>query len=85
MAKYTVLITKTVQKQLKKLPDEIAERLEEEMLNLENDPRSRGSRKLKSRDAYRIRIGDFRFIYFIDDKLLMVTVIKVGHRKDIYR
>ena len=51
MAKYTVLITKTVQKQLKKLPDEIAERLEEEMLNLENDPRSRGSRKLKIRDA----------------------------------
>jgi mRNA interferase RelE/StbE len=64
---------------------EIAERLEEGMLNLEDEPRPRGPRKLKGRDAYRIRTGDYRFVYFIDDKLLTVTVIKVGHRKDIYR
>ena len=85
MAKYTVFITKTVRKHLAKLPNEVADRLEEKMLQLEDNPRPREAKKLKGRDAYRIRVGDYRFIYVIKDKMLVITIIKIGHRKNIYK
>lgn len=85
MAKYTVLITKTVQKQLNRLPDDLADRLEQKMLSLEEDPRPYDCRKLKGREAYRLRLGNYRFIYEVSDKVLVVLVLKVGHRKDVYK
>ena len=54
------------------------------MLELELDPRPSGCKKLKGRDAYRIRIGDYRVIYEIQDSRLMVTVITIGHRREVY-
>jgi mRNA interferase RelE/StbE len=83
--KYSVYVTKTVQKQLAKLPNTIADRLETKMLALENDPRPPGAVKLTGRDAYRIRVGDYRFIYDIQDAVLIVDILKVAHRKDIYK
>ncbi|MCF8338671.1 MAG: type II toxin-antitoxin system RelE/ParE family toxin [Bacteroidales bacterium] len=85
MAKYEVFITKTVQKQLKKLPNKIADKLETQMLQLEDNPRPTHCKKLSGREAYRIRVGNYRFIYIIKDKILLVNVIKVGHRKNIYK
>lgn len=85
MAKYTVVITKTVQRQLKRLPGNIADKLEQKMIQLEDEPRPLECKKLKGRDAYRIRMGKYRFIYEVKDNILIITVIKVGHRKDIYR
>ncbi len=83
--RYTVVITKTVQKLLSKLPDRTASKLEAAMLLLENNPRPNGCKKLKGRDAYRIREGDYRIIYEIEDNILHVLVIDVGHRRDIYK
>ena len=83
--KYTVYITKTVQKQIAKLPDNIADRIEAKMLKLEDEPRPQEAKKLKGRDAYRIKVGDYRFIYDVQDEILTVEVLKVAHRKDIYK
>jgi mRNA interferase RelE/StbE len=81
---YTVLILPSAQKQLNKLPNAIATRIEDKMMELEQDPRPPGCKKLKGRDAYRIRIGDYRVIYEIHDGRLVVTVITIGHRRDVY-
>jgi mRNA interferase RelE/StbE len=81
---YTVLILPSAQKQLHKLPNAIATRIEDKMLELEHDPRPPGCKKLKGRDAWRIRIGDYRVIYEIHDGRLVVTVITIGHRRDVY-
>lgn len=85
MTKYTVVITKSVQKLLSKMPDKLADLLENAMLNLEDNPRPFGNKKLRGRNAYRIREGDYRIIYEINDKIITVTVTNVGHRKEIYR
>ena len=77
MPEYQIRITKTAQKQLDKLPDSVAHDLS---VNL----RSPGCKRLKGRDGYRIRRGDFRIIYDIFDKILTVEVIAIGNRKDIY-
>lgn len=52
--------------------------------NLANNPRPAGCKKLKGRDSYRIRVADYRIIYEIFDDILLVDVIDLGHRKDIY-
>ena len=85
MAKFTVIITKSVQKQLAKLPDNVVDKLEERMLQLEQNPKPDDCIKLKGRDAYRIRVGNYRIIYDIQENILIITIIKVGHRKEIYR
>jgi len=85
MAAYKILITKTAQKQLDKFPQEIADPLIKVILNLAQNPRPAGYIKLKGRDAYRIRRGNYRIIYEIKDNILTVIVIAVGHRKSIYR
>ena len=54
------------------------------MMNLEINPRPFGYIKLKGRNAYRIRAGNYRIIYEIEDKILKVTVIEAGDRKEIY-
>jgi mRNA interferase RelE/StbE len=81
---YTVLILPSAQKQLSKLPNAIATRIEDRLIELEHDPRPPGCKKLKGRDAWRIRIGDYRVIYEINDGQLIVTVITIGHRRDVY-
>jgi len=84
MPKYQVVITKSAQKQLDKLSDKIAQPLLDAILRLGNNPRPTGCKKLKGRSGYRIRQGDYRIIYDIYDKLLIIDVIAVGNRKDIY-
>jgi mRNA interferase RelE/StbE len=84
MPEYKISITKTAQKQLNKLPDSVAGILIEAIYDLTFDPRPHGCKKLKGRDAYRIRKGDFRVIYEISDRILTVEVIAIGDRKDIY-
>jgi mRNA interferase RelE/StbE len=81
---YTVLILPSAQKQLSKLPDAVAARIEEKLLELEHDPRPPGCKKLRGRDAWRIRIGDYRAIYEINDGHLIATVITIGHRREVY-
>jgi mRNA interferase RelE/StbE len=82
---YTVLILPSAQKQLNKLPNAIATRIEDKMMELGEDPRPPGCKKLKGREAWRIRIGDYRLIYEINDGRLIVTVITIGHRREVYQ
>ena len=81
---YHVLLSKKAVKELDKLSDHTAEPILEAIGNLANEPRPSGCKKLKGRDGYRIRVGNYRVIYEIVDKELIVDVIAVGHRKDIY-
>lgn len=84
MPDFEIRITKTAQKQLDKLPDSIATMLGAIILALAANPRPNGCKKLKGRDGYRIRKGDFRIIYDIYDRILVIEIIAVGNRKDIY-
>jgi len=81
---YTVLILPSAQKQLNKLPNAIATRIEDKMMELGEDPRPPSCKKLKGREAWRIRIGDYRVIYEINDGRLIVTIITIGHRREVY-
>jgi mRNA interferase RelE/StbE len=84
MPKYSISLSRTAEKQLDKLPGHVAEPIIQTIANLSNNPRPRGSKKLKGRNGYRIRKGDYRIIYDIFDKHLLIEVIEVGHRRDIY-
>ena len=83
--RYTVVVTSAVKKIIFKLTSPIATRIENSLLKLEENPRPPGCKKLKGRDAWRIRIGEYRVIYEIEDNILRVIVIDVGHRRDIYQ
>ena len=82
---YQVLILRRARKELGDLPDNSRARVRDSVLSLSTDPRPRGSEKLVSRDGWRIRAGNYRVIYEIDDTTKVVTVLHVGHRRDVYR
>jgi mRNA interferase RelE/StbE len=83
--KYTVLIERYAQKQIMKLDRKIIPIIKASIAALADNPRPYGYKKLKGEDAYRIRVGDYRVIYEIDDGKIIVTVVSVGHRKEIYK
>ncbi len=84
MANYTIVLSRKAQKQLDKLSDHIAFPIFEAIQDLREEPRPIGYKKLKGRDGYRLRVGNYRIIYDIYDTELIIDVITVGHRKDIY-
>jgi mRNA interferase RelE/StbE len=83
--KYTVEITSSAQLQFKKLPETIQENLIPKILALEINSRPSGVKKLQVFEYYRIRMGDYRIVYSINDKTHLIKVLDLGHRKDIYR
>jgi mRNA interferase RelE/StbE len=84
--RYQVAIMRSALKQLAALPREEQERLTAEINALADNPRPRGVEKLKGEDdQYRIRVGSYRIIYTIQDDRLIVLVLRIGHRRDIYR
>ncbi|MBK6700133.1 MAG: type II toxin-antitoxin system RelE/ParE family toxin [Saprospiraceae bacterium] len=85
MSSFTVILSKKAQKQLDKFPDIIADPILLAIESLQNDPRPIGYIKLKNREGYRIRSGDYRIIYDIFDSELIIDVITLGHRKDVYK
>jgi mRNA interferase RelE/StbE len=85
MPNYTILLTKKAQKQLDKLTNNIADPIIDAIGSLENESRPNGSIKLKGRESYRIRVGNYRIIYEIQDEELIIDVIALGHRKDVYK
>lgn len=82
---YSVLIERRVIKQLKNLDKSSIPIIKDAIGQLANNPRPHGYIKLKGEEAYRIRVGNFRIIYEINDKIVTVTIIAVGHRKNIYK
>jgi mRNA interferase RelE/StbE len=85
VANYKVLIKTSAVKELKKIPKKQLQKITERIQTLSTDPRPPGCEKLASQNAYRIRQGTYRIIYTIEDDQLIVLIIKVGHRRDIYR
>lgn len=85
MASYNVLITKSASKELEAVPLKDRQRLVTRIRQLANDPRPSGCEKLSGEDKYRLRQGDYRILYEIIDADLMVTVVRIGDRKDVYR
>ena len=81
---YCLLITRKSQKQLATLPKKDFLKTKEKIESLALNPRPPGAIKLTGREAWRIRIGNYRVIYEVIDDQLIVKVIKVGHRKDVY-
>ncbi len=83
---YKVTVKKSAAKALTKLPKNIANQLIPSIKQLGEDPRPAGSKKLKgAEDLWRIRMGDYRVVYSIEDAIMIVDVVQVAHRKDIYR
>lgn len=82
---YQVIVLPSADKVVARLPKEIRARIAERLVALSDNPRPPGSVKLTDQDAYRIRVGDYRVIYTIEDKRLIVLVIDVGHRREVYR
>jgi mRNA interferase RelE/StbE len=81
---YSIEITATAKKQLTKLPLSITDKLIKVIQELAKNPRPAGYKKLKGRPGYRIRKGDYRIIYEIYDAQLIVNVVTVGNRKEVY-
>jgi mRNA interferase RelE/StbE len=84
---YRVDFSSAAQKQLKKLTPAVSDRLLDRILELAENPRPPGCVKMTDyeKDAWRIRVGDYRVIYRIFDSRLLVLVLKVGHRKHVYQ
>lgn len=85
MADYSILILRRAQKELAQLPNSVYERVIDAIRGFSQGPRPDGCLKLTARDGWRIRVGDYRVIYDIDDERRVVTVVHVGHRQDVYR
>ena len=81
---YKITLRKQILKVLEKIDEPYYSSIKQALYNLANNPRPQGYKKLKGRDGYRIRVANYRIIYDIFDDILIVDVIELGHRKDIY-
>ena len=83
---YSILLAPPAERQLKAFPQAVQKRLVKRLKTLRANPRPRGVKKLAGEDdLYRVREGNYRIIYTIRDKELIVLVLKIGDRKEIYR
>lgn len=83
---YSILLAPPAERQLRSFSPAVQKRLVKRMKTLQDNPRPQGAKKLAGEDnLYRIREGDYRIIYMIQDKALIVLVLKVGDRKEVYR
>lgn len=85
MATYKILIKPSAVKELKKIPKKYLKKVVDKIYSLASDPRPPACEKLTNKEVYRIRYGIFRILYTIEDDKLVVIVIKIGHRKDVYK
>lgn len=85
MARYELRFRASVTKDLKALPNADVRRILAKIESLRDDPRPPGSEMLSGQEAYRVRQGDYRNVYSIFDRALLVEIVKVGHRRNVYR
>ena len=82
---YRVIFTKSVKKDFRKIPKLEVSKILNEIEELAKNSRSSKTKKLKGEKLYRLRVGNYRVIYDIQDNLMLIFVVKLGHRSDIYR
>lgn len=80
-----IYLSSKADRQLRKLPEPIHEFLLRKIENLENDPFPFGSQKLAGREGWRLRAGDYRILYTVETKKQALTILSLGHRREIYR
>lgn len=85
MASYELLFRKSVAKDLRAFPKQDLKRIMQRIRSLSDEPRPVGCEKLSGQERYRVRQGVYRIVYEIEDEKLLVLVVKVGHRRDVYR
>ena len=85
MASYELVFKKSVAKDLRAFPKQAVKQIMQRIRSLSEDPRPAGCEKLSGQERYRVRQGVYRIIYEIEDARLVVLVVKVGHRSDVYR
>ena len=85
MGRYRIELKKSIQKDFESIPRKDLQRIIQAIRSLADDPRPPQSKKLSGLEQYRLRQGNYRILYSIEDDLLVVFVVAVGHRKEIYR
>jgi len=85
MENYSIEIKRSATKELQRIAANDQERVIDRIRSLSNDPRPSGTKKLSGEEKYRIRQGDYRILYQIDDETITVVVVRIGHRRDAYR
>jgi mRNA interferase RelE/StbE len=86
MARFEIEVTRSAEKRLRALPRDDQKRLAKAILDLGDDPRPRGARKLFGyEDVFRIRVGSYRILYSLEPGRLVILILKIGHRSDVYR
>ncbi len=85
MAKYKISIRKSAVKELGDIPKKDLQKVVRKIKTLVINPRPQGSQKLSQKEQYRIRQGNYRIVYSVQDKELTIHIVKIGHRKEIYR
>jgi len=82
---YRICILRHAQKELSRTHTRSFKRIKESIMRLGEDPLPHGCKKLTGRDGWRIRVGDYRVIYEVDNGERVVTALHIGHRRDVYR
>ena len=85
MASYSIEIKRSAAKELSQLPPKDRGRIVARIQALADDPRPVGAEKRSGQDRYRVRQGAYRILYEIEDQVLRIMVVKIGHRRDVYR
>jgi mRNA interferase RelE/StbE len=86
MDEFTIVFARSARKELESLPDRIVEKVLPKIEGLANSPKPVGSRKLSGeKNMWRLRVGDYRVVYTVDDRRRLVDIVAVRHRKDAYR
>ena len=85
MARYRLEIKRSAAKELTQLPPKVRGRIITRIQALADEPRPVGAEKLSGQERYRVRQGDYRILYEIEDEILRIMVVRVGHRRDVYR
>lgn len=85
MASYSLEIKRSAAKELAQVPPKDRGRIVTRIQSLADDPRPVGAEKLSGQERYRVRQGDYRILYEIEDQILRIMVVKIGHRRDVYR
>ncbi len=85
MSRYRIELLPAASRALRKIDPPMALRIRGAIALLAVDPRPPAARPLRGRSGYRVRVGDYRIIYLIEDDVLLVVVVTVGHRSDVYK
>jgi mRNA interferase RelE/StbE len=84
LSRYRIELRPAALRALRKLDPQVGRRIRGAIALLAEDPRPPNAKKLNGRDAFRVRVGDYRVIYTVDDGILLIVVVTPGHRRDVY-